>query len=172
VDHALGRGHGLAGRAGRKDQVVEVPDQVASFVAKESDGLSHHRGEEPRGRREPEREHLEAVETACPLESQVGECLWGHVHVVVGTRDVQSASKGAALEEGAALPLQRLHAEGTLPQVAIDVPAVPNEATLQRAVEGDAQRENAQQLELELVVVELERARGRGRGGGGEGGRE
>ena len=66
--------------------------------------------------------------------------------MVVGARNVKSAAEAAAFEQGASLSLEGLFVEGAFSQVLIDVPSVPNEATLASAVECEPKWENAYQF--------------------------
>ena len=105
-----------------------------------------HRGEDPRGRGQAERQHGVAVELALPLEAEVGERRRVHVDMVVGAGNVNSATPPGPLEEGSALPLEGLHAEWLLREVLVDVRAVPHESGLAGAVECDLQREGTHHI--------------------------
>ena len=102
--------------------------------------------EQPRGRREPEGQHVEAVEGALPLEPQVRGAFRGHIHVVVGRRNINRATVVAPFEQSAPLALECLHTEGALAQVGVYVPPIPDEPPFACAIDRNPQGEDADQV--------------------------
>ena len=69
-----------------------------------------------------------------------------HLQVVVGRRNVDGPTPPGALKQRAALALEGLHPKFVLWEVAIDVPTIPNEAQFASRINGDAEREDADQV--------------------------
>jgi hypothetical protein len=69
-----------------------------------------------------------------------------HLQVVVGRRNVDGPTPPGALEQRAALALEGLHPEFVMWEVAIDVPTIPYEAQFAGRINGDAEREDADQV--------------------------
>jgi hypothetical protein len=97
------------------------------------------------GRGQVERQDQKLVELPLPLESQVARGIGVHRDMMVGTRNVSSATEPGRLEEGPALALERVHVERLVWEVLIHMATVPNQVLLPRAVICDPQGENAEQ---------------------------
>jgi hypothetical protein len=70
--------------------------------------------------------------------------------MTICTRNVESAAEAAALEEGASLSSEGLHAEGTFPPVAVDLPTVPDETSQMSFI---ALREQARMVRAAMPAV-------------------
>ena len=79
----------------------------------------------PKGR-SPE-DH-EPIEIPLPLETEVRERQWVHIHVVVCSRNVYGSAEEGGVEQGSTLALQRLHLKFGDREIFVHVTPVPDEA--------------------------------------------